>query len=365
MNMNAKEIVNLFFNHWYCENGIPLSIVSDRDKIFTSKFWKVLHRLTGVKLKMSTAYHPQTDGASERTNKTVDQVLRYFVDRHETGWVYALPRVRFNLMSSVNASMGYTPFHLHLGRTPRMLPPLTPKNVQSARQDFPTDVANALDAIISLKTDVADAHDALVASRIAQANAANVHRSNEPDFNIGDFIYLSTAHRRREYLNGNNKRVAKFMPRFDGPYTIVSANPESSTYTLDLPDHTNVYPTFHVSELKRHVPNNAELYPSREQQRPGPIITNTGAEEWEIEKILDRRTRGRGHQYLVRWRGYGPEADVWVPGKELKDTNVLQEYSATHKETDEDCEQITTQGVRNSIDDERETEEDTRTNSND
>jgi len=162
-----------------------------------------------------------------------------------------------------------------------------------------------------------------------------VHRSEEPTFTIGDLVYLSTAHRRRKYLNGNNKRVAKFMPWFDGPYAIVSTNPESSTYTLDLPDHTNIYPTFHVSELKCHVPNNAELYPSRKQQQPGPIVTNTGAEEWEIEKITDRRTRGRGHQYLVRWRGYGPEADVWVPGKELEDTNVLQDYEASHALNDE------------------------------
>jgi hypothetical protein len=330
MNMNAREMANLFFDNWYCENGLPMNIVSDRDKLFTSKFWRVLNRLTGVKLKMSTAYHPQTDGASERTNKTVDQALRYFVDRRQTGWVNALPRVRFNLMSTTNASTGYTPFHLHLGRTPRLIPPLSPNKVQDIRKDFPNDVTNALEAVISLKTDVADAHDALLASKIAQAHSANAHRSEEPSFEIGDLVYLSTANRRREYLNGANKRVAKFMPRFDGPYTIVSANPESSTYTLDLPEHTNVYPTFHVSELKRHVPNNAELYPSRELQTPGPIITQTGAEEWEIEKILDKRTRGRGHQYLVRWRGYGPEADVWVPGKELDGTHVLQEYITSH-----------------------------------
>ncbi|KAG2335481.1 hypothetical protein BDR05DRAFT_835657, partial [Suillus weaverae] len=112
-------------------------------------------------------------------------------------------------MSTLNASTGYTPFHLHLGRTPRMLPPLTPDGIQAAREDFPTDIANALEAIVSLKTDIADAHDALLASRVAQANAANAHRSNEPSFKIGDFVYLSTAHRRREYLNGNNKRVAK------------------------------------------------------------------------------------------------------------------------------------------------------------
>jgi hypothetical protein len=144
---------------------------------------------------------------------------------------------------------------------PWMLPLLTPENIQSVRQDFPTDVANALNTIISLTMDVADAHDTMIASQVAQAHTANMHRSKEADFNIGNFTYLSTAHRRHKYLNGNNKQVAKFMPQLDGPYTIVSANPESSTYTLDLPDHTNIYPTFYVSELKCHVPNNAELYP--------------------------------------------------------------------------------------------------------
>jgi hypothetical protein len=115
---------------------------------------------------------------------------------------------------------------------------------------------------MSLKMDVADTHDALQASKIAQAHAANMHTGEEPSFDVGDLIYLSTAHRQQEYLTSNNKRVAKFMPRSNRPYAIVSAIPESSTYTLDLPEHTNVYPTFHVSELKHHVPNNAELFPS-------------------------------------------------------------------------------------------------------
>ncbi|KAG1791156.1 uncharacterized protein HD556DRAFT_1199636, partial [Suillus plorans] len=79
----------------------------------------------------------------------------------------------------------------------------------------------------------------------------------------------------------------KFMPRYDRPYKIISANPKSSIYTLDMPAHTNILPTFHASELKCHIANNESLYPSRIQQKPVPVITSAGAEEWEIERILD------------------------------------------------------------------------------
>ena len=64
-NITAEELALLFFNHWYCKNGLPKDIISDRDKRFLSKFWHVLHKLTGVKLKLSSAYHPETDGSSE------------------------------------------------------------------------------------------------------------------------------------------------------------------------------------------------------------------------------------------------------------------------------------------------------------
>ena len=127
MDMSAQECAQLFFEHWYCENGLPQDIVSDRDALFVSQFWQELHRLTGVKLKMSTAFHPQTDGASERTNKTLNQLLRYTVNRQQHGWVKALPAVRFAIMNTVNASTGYTPFYLRTGHSPRLIPPLVPQ----------------------------------------------------------------------------------------------------------------------------------------------------------------------------------------------------------------------------------------------
>lgn len=83
--LTAEELAEVFFREWYCNHGLPLEIISDRDKLFISRFLKALHRLTGVNVKMSSAYHPQTDGTSEPTNKTIVQALRFHVQRNQKG----------------------------------------------------------------------------------------------------------------------------------------------------------------------------------------------------------------------------------------------------------------------------------------
>ena len=105
-------------------HGIPQKIIHDRRPQFDSQFMKDLYRLLGTEGNFSTAYHPQTDGASERTNKTLNQMLRYVVDRKQQGWVKALPYVRFAIMSTVNASTGHTPNFLRFGQDPRVIPPI-------------------------------------------------------------------------------------------------------------------------------------------------------------------------------------------------------------------------------------------------
>ena len=115
-----------FFDGWYCEHGLPDNIFSDRDKLFLSQFWKALTHITGVKLKMSTAYHPQTDRSSERTNKTLNQVIQYHVSHNQLGWVHALPRIQFNMMNTINTSTGFSGFQLLTGQSPRIIPSLWP-----------------------------------------------------------------------------------------------------------------------------------------------------------------------------------------------------------------------------------------------
>src|ERR1700723_2318546 len=78
----ATKITTILFDEWYCENGLMLNLISDWDALFTAELWTTLHKLTGVKLKMSTSYYPETDGSSKRTNKTVNQAIRYHVDNN-------------------------------------------------------------------------------------------------------------------------------------------------------------------------------------------------------------------------------------------------------------------------------------------
>ena len=120
-NITAEQLAVLFFDHWYCENGLPKEIICDRDKLFVSKFWNHLMLLTGIKAKMSSAYHPQTDGVSERTNKTVEQCLRFQIERNQKNWKHPLPRIRFQMMNMVNKSTKFTPFQLRFGNSPQLL----------------------------------------------------------------------------------------------------------------------------------------------------------------------------------------------------------------------------------------------------
>jgi hypothetical protein len=318
--LTAKELAVLFFDNWYCENGLPSDIVSDRDKLFMSKFWKHLSIISGVKCKASSSFHPQSNGASERTNKTVNQSLRFHVERNQKGWVRALPRIRFHIMSTTNKSTGYSPFHLRFGRTPRILPPL-----HSPPVDPSVDHITARQVIENLQTDVADARDNLMLAKISQAHFSNPKRADAPKYAIGDKIMLSTLNRRKDYRNKNHHRAAKFMPRFDGPYQIVDVNSDADTVTLDIPNSPNLFPTFYTSHIKPWLPNDDIKYPSRTLEEPGPIDVN-GVEEFLVHSIIDHKKIGRGYRYLVHFVGYGPENDRWITGRELEDNEALDIY---------------------------------------
>ncbi|KAJ8497106.1 hypothetical protein ONZ45_g12185 [Pleurotus djamor] len=300
--ITAEEFGVVFFDSWFCNNGLPADIVSDRDKIFISRFWKSFASLAGVKLRMSTAFHPQTDGASERTNKSVVQALRFMVGDRQEGWVKALPRIRFALMNTVNVSTGFSGFQLSHGFSPRLIPPFV-------RQEGDTDsLRSAADVLSRLSDDVNQAKDTLLASKVAQCHYANRSRGQEPSVKVGDKVLLSSSNRRKELAHGDGTTSAKLLPRFTGPYRVLRSRPDSSSYTID---------------------NDADKFPSRELSRPAPSLNpDTGYDECVVDRIVAERRRGRGVQYKVRFVGYGPEDDEWLSRAECEDLEALDKWLA-------------------------------------
>jgi hypothetical protein len=182
-----------------------LEIISDRDKLFVSHFWKALNVLSGVKLKMSSSYHPQTDGSSEWTNKTINQALHYHMQRNQRGWVRALPKVRFDIMNTLNALTGYTGFQLRFGRSLQVIPPLVPDRLPVEMKGT-NKVKRAEELIEQMKLDVEDARDNLLQAKVFQVHYTNEHRGKEEVFAIRDKVMLTTLHQRAEYKKKGEKK---------------------------------------------------------------------------------------------------------------------------------------------------------------
>jgi hypothetical protein len=150
-----------------------------------------LTKLAGIKLGMSTVFHPETDGASKSTNKTVNQCLRYHVTRNQQGWSRALPRVRFTIMNTINKSTGFAPFQLHTGRPPRLIPLITPATREAAGID-------TVKLMEPVNLDVAEAKDNLMLAKGFQADQAN-RRCGPQDirYTVDDVVMLSASNRRK------------------------------------------------------------------------------------------------------------------------------------------------------------------------
>jgi len=129
-------------------------------------------------------------------------------------------------------------------------------------------------------------------------------------------------HCRSEYLSGSNKRVAKFLPRFDRPYAVIYMHPEASTVTLDLPNQPTAFPTFHIHLVKPFIPNDDEKFPHR-------AVSVSDSSEFFVESILDHKPWGRGYQYLVKFQGFPDSFNRWLSGKDLENDSTLDLYHET------------------------------------
>jgi hypothetical protein len=311
----ATELSHIYIREIVRLHGLPRSIVSDRDSKFTSAWWREIHRLLGAKLLMSTSFHPQTDGATERVNRSVGQILRSVVSPDQKDWVDKLPLVEFAINSSINASTEFAPFELARGYMPFMIREYPKGN------NLPRGVRSFAEQALR---NLAEAHDAIIAARVFSTIQANKHRSAEPVIEAGMLVYLSTKN-----LSLPKGRAGKLLPKYVGPYKVQKAFPHCSDYELELPEvlaSRRVHNRFHVSLLRPYVANCDNMFPNRSQ--PGPYDFGAPAEdEWQVDAIIAHRWSGNSVEFHVR-RNLGDM--TWEPFNAVKLLSALDDYYVLH-----------------------------------
>lgn len=281
-----------------CDWCVPAQIFSDRDPKFMGEFWTALAKALKIKMLTSTAYHPQTDGQSERTNQTVEIALRYFLTSNPgSDFTDCFPHLQSTLNNSRNATTGYSPNEVVMGfRT----------NIDSLAnlQDLPSEDFARLRGVI--RREVTDA--------VAWANVAMKARydnKHKPLFlRPGDKVMLRLHHGYK--MLGHENR--KFSHQREGPFAVKKRIGELA-YELDLPPGYQIHPVVSVAQLEP-LPKGPDPYNRPQEHEPGPVAAEADdAPEYEIEKLLGRRVhlrRGKPIvQYLVKWLGYGAVHNRW------------------------------------------------------
>ena len=313
----APDIASLFYRTWYRRFGLPSAITSDRDKLFVSRFWQELFKKLNVHLRMSTAFHPETDGSSERSNKTAIEALRHYVNTRQNDWSEHLIHVETAMNNSINATTDKSLMELLYGTHVR----LTPHSADtSSTVPIVTEFLEKIDESVQL------AKDRHVVAKTRQATQANRRRRAEPKYRAGDLVYLNTGNLRLRIKQQG--RSAKFFPWFVGPFPILEAKPETSSYKLDLPAMYQIHPVFHAKLLRPATPNDPERFPTREPIRPSPLFENEdgAGDNYEVQYIRDHRDMAHGWEYYIHWKGWPTSDDEWIHENHMDSPDLIAEY---------------------------------------
>jgi len=305
---DAPAVAKLFIDHIYRLHGMPSSIISDRDSRFTSRFWRTLMSLSGSKLSMSTAFHPQTDGQTERVNRILEDILRHYVSADQKNWDTLLSFAEFTYNNKVSVSTGYSPFYLQSGQHPR-----TPAFMDSCQ--LVCSLPSVQDMLLRMKELMSSASDNIIR---AQCDAAKNYNKKHKEllFHAGDKVMLST-------VNLSLFGTKKLNPRWIGPFPVIKVV-SPVAYMLELPLSLRaIHNVFHISLLKPFVD---DPFTRDQNERPGPELIDDKP-EYEVECIVDMRSRRRGRgtyrEFLVKWLGYPSYENTWEPERNLANAQDL------------------------------------------
>lgn len=275
---------------------MPKDITSDRDPTFLSDVWQELFRVHGVDLNFSTAYHPQTDGQTEITNKTLETYLRCMTADAPHTWSKWLPLAEWWYNTTFHSAIKSTPYEIVYGQPPPTHLPYLPGESSSVALDRSLQKREELIALMKFH---------LMRAQNRMKQYADTRRSDR-DFKLGDFVYLKLQPYRQHSLKGK-KVPHKLSPRFYGPFRVIDKI-GSAAYKLDLPREAAIHNVFHVSQLKL-CPNPPAVAPVLPQYLVD--VGNAKEPEAVLETKMVRHQNKAVTKVLVQWKGSTPEQATW------------------------------------------------------
>lgn len=315
--LSAEATAQMFYTHIWRLHGLPSTIVSDRGSQFVNRLWTYLCQMLQITAKLSTAFHPQTDGQTEAANKEMERYLRTFVNYYQDNWDKLCPSAEFAINASKSETTRLSPFMATRGCQPRM-------SFEAQSQELATTARDriALEKATSIVEPMKEIWDWTKAwmsvSQQKQKHYTDLHRRQGPAIELGDLVWLDMRNMRTE------RPSKKLDSKREGPFEVLSKVGNVS-YKLKLPESMKVHPVFHKDLLAKH--SNDPL-PGQEYPRPGPVTVandHGGEDEWEVEDILDvKKARGRGRGVLIRasWVGHPPDL-TYYPDKDFEGSAEL------------------------------------------
>ncbi|KAJ9519233.1 hypothetical protein QJQ45_017889 [Haematococcus lacustris] len=300
--MTATQYAKLFLEHVFRLHGMPRSVVSDRGPQFHNKFWAEVTKLLQVQVNLSSAYHPETDGQTERVNRVVEEMLRHFIRPDQRDWAEYLPLVEFAINNAWQESVRSTPFYLNYGYHPRLAELL----------DLPQKVPQAHDFVKGMKKAVEQARQCLARAQ-KRMKSYQDNKRREALYLPGDMVLLSTQ-------NMRGKAAVK----------------------LWLPDEwSRLHNVFHVPLVKPYRTDASGAVPGL--AGPPPVQWLDGEPQHTVEKVVGHRlepskgkrkgkSKKRRLEFLVKWQGHGDEHNTWELSTQLVGCQeLLARYLTEHK----------------------------------